>query len=540
MRARANNTLVVKAVVAATAPMELAAITGQDPAEAAALLEAAGGNLELALSLYFDGGGVAAPPPPAAPSRPEWWPLVWGADCGALPDAWTRQRLVFGGGAMPALGLAQDKNGPCGVLAVVHARVVAARLAAAPSDEAPLDETSSPSRAELAAVLAAMLAAAATGDGGVVLARWESGVVGGAIVADAPIAPGDACGALEALLEDEAAGWAAPGALCLLVVSAVLSRGVAAVRAEVNSEGGEPPLIAGPWALCTTDLLALLLRGVALGNVGAFGADGAPHDWPAGDVGLLSFSELETGIAVCDALKTPRLPVWLLHGGDHFTLLHAATRRAVGGGGDDATLVLRHWNGLPPAGPRLATVTVTASRGVAPRAGAKPPQYYRPAEGEIDDVVQAHPDDKRGNSGADAWQQCRYEVVLAHVDDTTAAEGAPRPPDVPPEPTFEQGPPPERGAPWRCRACYAERFRTMCFGMNDAAEPPANGAEPTCGHCGRKQSDSGWSIWMPFGELPPKQQRQVTRRYAPKIISVLRTKWPEATVTFDAEPPPSV
>ena len=41
--------------------MELAAITGQDPAEAAALLEAAGGNLELALSLYFDGGGVAAP-----------------------------------------------------------------------------------------------------------------------------------------------------------------------------------------------------------------------------------------------------------------------------------------------------------------------------------------------------------------------------------------------------------------------------------------------------------------------------------------------
>ena len=80
----------------------------------------------------------------------------------------------------------------------------------------------------------------------------------------------------------------------------------------------------------------------------------------------------------------------------------------------------------------------------------------------------------------------------------------------------------------------------MCFGMNDAAEPPANGAEPTCGHCGRKQSDSGWSIWMPFGELPPKQQRQVTRRYAPKIISVLRTKWPEATVTFDAEPPPSV
>ena len=49
-------------------PAELRAITGQDPAEAAALLEAAGGNLELALSLYFDGGGVAAPPPPAAPA----------------------------------------------------------------------------------------------------------------------------------------------------------------------------------------------------------------------------------------------------------------------------------------------------------------------------------------------------------------------------------------------------------------------------------------------------------------------------------------
>ena len=67
--------------------------------------------------------------------------------------------------------------------------------------------------------------------------------------------------------------------------------------------------------------------------------------------------------------------------------------------------------------------------GRAGRAGAKPPQYYRPAEGEIDDVVQAHPDDRREKSGADAWQQCRYEVVLAHVDDTTAVEGAPRPPD---------------------------------------------------------------------------------------------------------------
>lgn len=107
----------------------------------------------------------------------------------------------------------------------------------------------------------------------------------------------------------------------------------------------------------------------ANGDFGAFNAaTKVPSNWAEGDVGLLSLSELESSIPVCDSLKSPRQPVWVLHGGDHYTVLFAAadglpaaTAAADDDGAEDAgdaaaePMMLMHYNGLPPAGPRMAS-----------------------------------------------------------------------------------------------------------------------------------------------------------------------------------------
>lgn len=81
----------------------VAAITGCDPATAAGLLEAAGGNAELAISLFFDQGppapavespagdgqGVASGAPARAEPRQPWELAVWPS--AQIPEAWSIQ-----------------------------------------------------------------------------------------------------------------------------------------------------------------------------------------------------------------------------------------------------------------------------------------------------------------------------------------------------------------------------------------------------------------------------------------------------------------
>ena len=108
---------------------------------------------------------------------------------------------------------------------------------------------------------------------------------------------------------------------------------------------------------------------------------------------------------------------------------------------------------------------------------------------------------------------------MAAEDDASA----PRPASAPPPLTFELGAPPPPGAAWRCAACYSTRFQTMCFGENAAP------AGPSCKFCGRVQSDAGWTLWKAYAELPPSVQRRIERTHGPKVLAVLRTRWPDAT-----------
>jgi len=249
-----------------------------------------------------------------------------------------------------------------------------------------------------------------------------------------------------------------------------------------------------------------------------------------GGIGLLSYVEIETGIPLADELKLPEAPVFILHGGDHFTILFSAEKFPTDPGSE---FTVYHWNGLPPAGPRMCTLKINAVKGsVGPAPETYKETFYKPEIGEIDDVVQAHTADKQATP--QKWMTWRFEVVLA-VDDPDV-KGALRPPDVPSQPKFEfqnYRPSDMENSPWRCACCYAGRYKTMCFGQNSGGK--------RCQYCGKTREEAGWSFYLHYDELPPKMQRVVTRRHAPKIVTLLRTKWPGSLIQWDREDaPPSV
>jgi hypothetical protein len=70
--------------------------------------------------------------------------------------------------------------------------------------------------------------------------------------------------------------------------------------------------------------------------------------------------------------------------------------------------------------------------------------------------------------------------------------------------------------------------------MNEA------GGGAACQHCGKAQAECGWSFWLHFDALPPRWQRKLTARHAPKLVTLLQTLWPGAEVEFDSEKAPSI
>ena len=93
-----------------------------------------------------------------------------------------------------------------------------------------------------------------------------------------------------------------------------------------GGSGGDSSLIYGQFALCTSELICLLLYGYANGNVGAYDSTGNKIETAEQvDIGLLSMDECRHGIQVSDKLKRPKLPIFLLHGIDHVTLMFDPT-----------------------------------------------------------------------------------------------------------------------------------------------------------------------------------------------------------------------
>ncbi|EOD16960.1 hypothetical protein EMIHUDRAFT_244613 [Emiliania huxleyi CCMP1516] len=266
----------------------VAAITGLDPAQAASYLEMAGGDVEMAVQLFFS--------------------MAEGEPAAAAPPPWIEQGFEFSAAPESRCGLLQGKNGPCGVLAAVNAELLAQKGCPPPSAAA--------TEADLRAALAAILWRCASADAPagakesvaqeVVLARWE-GAVGGPIVTESFAADGAA--SVAANLAPLMPALRQKGGVVLLCYACVLTRGVEA-------------------------LMTLLMAGRARGNVGAYGQDGAKRR-RSGDAGsgvggggsacqILSpcccVAWCVAGVPLADPLKSPPLPVYVLHGGDHFTV----------------------------------------------------------------------------------------------------------------------------------------------------------------------------------------------------------------------------
>jgi len=108
----------------------LISMTGMAKEEAENFLSMAGGNLDMAISLYFslqEGSGGGEPFHPSdivsiGPQwyKPDWYGLIW-PEMTDIPESWLGQSLGF---EESCPGIVQPKNGPCGVLAVVHGLVL--------------------------------------------------------------------------------------------------------------------------------------------------------------------------------------------------------------------------------------------------------------------------------------------------------------------------------------------------------------------------------------------------------------------------------
>ena len=516
---------------------QFSALTGASADVAAMYIEMAGGSVDVAISLFFDSGGAppAAPAAPPASTVPHWWRVI--AESPTLPACWIEQGIAFKGAAAGpwcGMGLTQIANGPCGVIAALQAAIVAQRLHT-------IEATYEPTPADVAAAISALITSSATSSGRTTcaVARFTGAGARAPVLASAiefdVVAVDVAVDHVTAHLD----AFTAAGGLVLIVASAVKTRGAEAVVSDMA--GDSQALINGPNSFTSTALVSLLLRGIASSDVGAYSAllGGAKQSWLdksdarfALPIGLLSSDEIQTGVPHADELKSPAQPVWILHGGDHFTTAWIAPQpesaAAVGEEGK-ACFVLTHWNGLAPGVCATALRIDARQHGAAAPAAADSSEsggvatFYKPLPGQIGDVVQAHAADKAARP--DAWATHRYEVVLA-VDDPDVS-GAPRPEEMPLPRIYAQGEASEEA--WRCASCYRGRFRTMCFGGNGAGAV-------ACAHCSKARADAGWSIWLPYEELPAGWQRKLTARYAPAAVKLLQTKWPGASIDWDGFP----
>ncbi|CAK0822317.1 unnamed protein product [Prorocentrum cordatum] len=479
------------------------AITGAPLEQAEMYLEMAGGDMEQAVAIFFanqdvpmgaaDGG--AAPPAEEAAAgavasqpAPAWWHVIWPA-VEEPPEAWTRQRLDCGDG-WPG-GIPQPKNGPCGVLAVVHGFMLAGQHAKEAADI----QVSAQAAAE---AIAGILARCRPEEGAPIrLARprergnyrpdvelEEAGVLrhGGGSSRD----PGPRGRLPRAWWLDR------PGD------SAVMTRGIEQVRIDATAEGGELPLVIRQFNcwLCTTELLSLLMRGraedrqrravqgrrqaerVLGGRLGGHPLQERERERRAGR----RCPQEPSGPSLDPARRRPLHP-WA---------------KAMPAAEPGSKFVLNHWNGLPPGGPRLAEIGVAAVRGAVASGAKEAPKFYKPVPGEVDDLVQADPDDKK--AFPDKYRQWRYEVLLAWDD--PSVQGEPRPPDAKPEPTFDQ----DRG-----RGAGAVAVPLV---LREAL--PDNGLRPGARRFSRvvpevpedSQGECGWSLWMPWSDLPSRFQEQ--------------------------------
>uniref|UniRef100_A0A7S0DVW3 PH domain-containing protein n=1 Tax=Hanusia phi TaxID=3032 RepID=A0A7S0DVW3_9CRYP len=203
---------------------------------------------------------------------------------------------------------------------------------------------------------------------------------------------------LEKLVRSSLDMFVKPGGLVLLVYGAVLTHGLHRVWEETGNKGKAPMssschpqtngysliVLESDAFFCEQSLVNLLLIGHATPDL---------EPKAKSMIGFLTYTENSKPVSspanwkdhsvVGTNYKTPKVPIWVVHGGSHYTVLIARSRgllrlpepsqkddqdsvkirkhRRVPSGGMAGEFVLEHYNGLPPSGPRLSKLYMSFS-----------------------------------------------------------------------------------------------------------------------------------------------------------------------------------
>ncbi|KRX00636.1 UBA-like protein [Pseudocohnilembus persalinus] len=497
---------------------ELISITGLPQDQAQMYLEMSGGSIDLAVSMYFesmdqgqgsnqqnfgnqDFGGNNQE---LSPEKLLWPDKV-------IPESWKIQGLEFD--ENNPLGLKQHQNGPCGPLSVINAVLISQLIK---NDNFDLNKKVTDE--ELTKALITILNVVVQQDQEYIICYYNS---------------------LNEIKQDKFKGeqqafqfllknlnqYKIQGGIVLFLYSLVLTKGLDKIKEEVSKSGGELPLIVRPFNICVTDLIMLMISGEANGNVGDFSQFSNEKIQVNNrlGIGLLTSVVHQMNIPINDALLTPQNNVFILHGGEHFTVMFTLEKDL-----SKEQIEFYQWNGLKPGGPRMCKFLLK-TKGDVIKKNIEPQQYkkihthYKPEIGEFDSVIQANSEDKKNYPNN--YTKWNYECAII-VHDEENADFPPRPQDMPKPKLYEQGE--NKEGPWRCLACYSKRFKTMCFGQNEGGD--------VCQNCGIKKEHCGWSIYLPFEKLPSSAKRSLRRQHGPKIIGILETKWPSSDVEFLDKP----
>lgn len=234
-------------------------------------------------------------------------------------------------------------------------------------------------------------------------------------------------------------------------------------------------------------------------------------------------------------LQNPGLPIWIVHGGAHYTTLfcmdgafsRTEDERMIAIDRTPNPVNFWHFNGLPPGGPRMSTFVCTWDPPIHHDA------MFESAGGESEKPLDVERLIARRQAIDGVWE---YEVVAeATVPVPTLLDPAtPRSTHLSAD--FYEADiytPPRNDANWRCLACTTAPMQVW------SAINPAT--SPTCKECNRPLTEVGRCLWLRYARLPFGKQRQVDRDYAPAILQVIQTKYAGVYLEFeDGYPEPSI
>eukprot|EP01127_Copromyxa_protea_P015952 TRINITY_DN4671_c0_g1_i1.p1 TRINITY_DN4671_c0_g1~~TRINITY_DN4671_c0_g1_i1.p1 ORF type:complete len:536 (-),score=75.16 TRINITY_DN4671_c0_g1_i1:216-1823(-) len=254
--------------------------------------------------------------------------LVWPA--GQLPltldldlENWRFQGFQFD--PQSKVGLKQAKNGPCGVLAAVQAALLGTIIFVQGLWKDPL---APPAPDVLEGALISSLCAVLSQTR---VDRSSSVQVVLKKSAQEPLTMADfdsfvihnvPQNSLFAFMDRHKAQFQGEGGVVLFLYSLVLTRGVKQVKEDMVYDAST--LVVGNWGLCSQALVNLCIIGQALPGVDDDSMLKFREDI---EIGLLTYEEVEnmtfgSGYSLLtDSLKHPKFPIWIVHGGDHYTTL---------------------------------------------------------------------------------------------------------------------------------------------------------------------------------------------------------------------------